>query len=95
MSMYAASNISTAVNQFKNRGYANLKGLILNAKNVESEEELVNKLADEIDSQVYHYIPRDKVVQLSENNGKTVIEEDSKCEMASIYLDLARKIINE
>ncbi len=35
MSMYAASNISLAVDQFKNRGYASLKGLILNAKNVE------------------------------------------------------------
>ena len=45
MSMYAASNISTAVNQFKKRGYASLKGLILNAKNVENEEYLVNKLA--------------------------------------------------
>ena len=65
MSMYAASNISTAVNQFKNRGYASLKGLILNAKNVENEYELVQKLATEINSTIYHYIPRDKVVQLS------------------------------
>ena len=95
MSMYAASNISTAVNQFKNRGYANLKGLILNAKNVEDEKNLVHKLADEINSQVYHYIPRDKVVQISENNGKTVIEENDTCEMANIYIDLAKKIINE
>ena len=54
MSMYAASNISTAINQFKNRGYARLKGLILNAKNVENEVELVEKLATEIDSQVFH-----------------------------------------
>ena len=48
MSMYAASNISTAINQFKNRGYARLKGLILNAKNVENEVELVEKLATEV-----------------------------------------------
>ena len=74
MSMYAESNISTAVNQFKNRGYASLKGLILNAKNVENEYELVQKLATEINSTIYHYIPRDKVVHLSENDGKTVIE---------------------
>lgn len=93
MSMYAASNISTAVNQFKNRGYASLKGLILNAKNVENEYELVQKLATEINSTIYHYIPRDKVVQLSENNGKTVIEKESSCEMASVYLELAKKII--
>ena len=93
MSMYAASNISTAVNQFKNRGYASLKGLILNAKNVENEYELVQKLATEINSSIYHYIPRDKVVQLSENDGKTVIEKASSCEMANVYLELAKKII--
>ena len=93
MSMYAASNISTAVNQFKSRGYASLKGLILNAKNVENEYELVEKLATEIESTIYHYIPRDKVVQLSENDGKTVIEKENNCEMASVYLELAKKII--
>ena len=93
MSMYAASNISTAVNQFKNRGYASLKGLILNAKNVENEYELVQKLSTEINSSIYHYIPRDKVVQLSENDGKTVIEKESSCEMANVYLELAKKII--
>ena len=93
MSMYAASNISTAVNQFKNRGYASLKGLIFNAKNVENEYELVQKLATEINSSIYHYIPRDKVVQLSENDGKTVIEKESSCEMANVYLELAKKII--
>lgn len=95
MSMYAASNISTAVNQFKNRGYASLKGLILNAKNVEDEQNLVNKLANEIDSEVFHYIPRDKLVQISENDGKTVIEKDENSYMANVYLELAKKIVNE
>ena len=92
MSMYAASNISTAINQFKNRGYARLKGLILNAKNVENEVELVEKLATEIDSQVFHYIPRDKDVQLSENDGKTVIEKIKESQMANVYLELATKL---
>lgn len=95
MSMYAASNISIAVNQFKNRGYASLKGLILNAKNVEDEQNLVNKLANEIESEVFHYIPRDKLVQISENDGKTVIEKDENSYMANVYLELAKKIINE
>lgn len=95
MSMYAASNISTAVNQFKNRGYASLKGLILNAKNVEGEQNLVNKLANEIESEVFHYIPRDKLVQISENDGKTVIEKDENSYMANVYLELAKKIVNE
>ncbi len=95
MSMYAASNISTAVNQFKSRGYASLKGLILNAKNVEDEQKLVNNLAQEIGSEIFQYIPRDKIVQLSENDGKTVIEKDEHSEMANIYMELARKIIND
>lgn len=94
MSMYAASNISSAVNQFKNRGYAKLKGLILNAKNVENEKELVNKLATEIESEVFHYIPRNKIVQTAENNGNTVIEQDNSCQMANVYLELAKKIVN-
>ena len=90
MSMYAASNISTAVNQFKKRGYASLKGLILNAKNVENEEDLVNNLAQEINSHVFHNVPRNGIVQVAENEGTTVIEKDSNSEMAQIYLNLAR-----
>lgn len=94
MSMYAASNISTAVKQFRNKGYATLKGLILNAKNVENEKELVEKLCEEIDTSIIKYIPRDKIVQTSENDGKTVIEFDESCDMASTYFDLAKKILN-
>ena len=95
MSMYAASNISTAIDQFKNRGYATLKGLILNAKNVEDEVKLVEKLVTEIDSSIFHYVPRDKVVQLSENDGKTVIEKAEDSKMADIYLELAKKVMTE
>lgn len=95
MSMYAASNISTAINQFKNRGYARLKGLILNAKNVESEIELVEKLATEINSEIFHYIPRDKDVQRSENDGKTVIEKIRESQMANVYLELATKLTQD
>ncbi|MDB8793541.1 nitrogenase iron protein NifH [Romboutsia sp. 1001216sp1] len=95
MSMYAASNISTAVNQFKSRGYASLKGIILNAKNVDGEVKLVENLCNEINSNVFHYIPRNQIVQISENDGKTVIEKDKESEMASIYMDLARKIVSE
>ena len=93
MSMYAASNISTAVKQFKNKGYANLKGLILNAKNVENEINLVNKLSEEIETEVVHYVPRNPMVQVAENNGKTVIEENKECDMAQVYFNLAKKII--
>jgi nitrogenase iron protein NifH len=95
MSMYAASNISSAVKQFKSKGYAELKGLILNAKNVEDEVKLVEKLCAEIDTNIFHYIPRNPLVQEAENDGKTVVEAFKESDMSQIYMDLAKKIMEE
>lgn len=95
MSMYAANNISRAINQFKSKGYASLKGLILNAKNIENEVYLVEKLCEEIKSEIFKYIPKDKTVQESENRGKTVIEYDCESSMVNVYFDLAKKILND
>lgn len=50
--------------------------MILNAKNVADEQELVSKLAQEIETDVFHYVLRDGMIQLAENDGKTVIEYD-------------------
>ena len=66
--------------------------LALGENAVENEVELVEKLATEIDSQIFHYIPRDKDVQLSENDGKTVIEKIKESQMANVYLELATKL---
>ena len=55
--------------------------------------DLVENLANEIDSEVFHYVPRERMVQISENDGKTVIEKDKNCEMANVYLELAKKIV--
>lgn len=93
MSMYAAANISRAVAQFKLRGYAQLKGLIFNAKNIENERELVDKLCEEIDTKVFHYIPRSPLVQGAENGGKTVVEEYPDSTMSECYINLAKKIM--
>lgn len=95
MSMYAASNISTAVNQFKARGYARVKGLILNHKNVENERELVEKLANEIDTVIFHEVPRDASIQEAENKGHTIAEEFMGSPMYEIYETLAKKIMAE
>lgn len=95
MSMYAASNIAKAVEQFGDRGYATLGGLILNAKNVEKEQELVSELCKEIDTEIVQYIPRNPVVQKAEHLGKTVVEAFPKDDMSDIYMQLAKKIIEE
>ena len=59
MSLYAATNISHAVKSFGKRGYATLRGLILNAKNIANEDELVAKAAGEIGTDVIMKVPRE------------------------------------
>lgn len=93
MSLYAASNISGAIKQFSKLGYAKLGGLILNAKGIPDELELVEKVAVELNTEIIQYIPRDSTVQKSENQGQTVIEASQHCAMAEVYRELARRVI--
>ena len=50
MAIHAAANIAMAVENFKDRGYAGLGGLILNRRNVKKEEAKVAELAEDIHS---------------------------------------------
>ena len=74
MAMFAATNIAHAIRNFGKRGYAKLAGFIQNSRNVENEDELVAKAAEENETQVVKIIPRDGAVQIAENDGMTVIE---------------------
>jgi nitrogenase iron protein NifH len=93
MSLYAAANIAHAVKSFGKRGYASLRGLILNAKNIENEDELVNKAADEIGTEIIYRIPRDPAVQQAEDEGKTVVEAFPSSPMAAHYINLAKILL--
>lgn len=66
MALYAAANIIKAVENFKSRGYAQVKGLILNRRNVEDEYELVKAFADEQGLPIVADIPRSKDIQYYE-----------------------------
>ncbi|MDS0527401.1 nitrogenase iron protein NifH [Clostridium sp. SHJSY1] len=93
MSLYAATNISHAVKSFGKRGYASLKGLILNSKNIENEEELVKKAAEEIETEILHYIPRNHLIQKAEDQGKTVVEAFPDSDMTEEYMKLAKLLL--
>ncbi len=93
MSMFAATNISHAIQNFGKRGYARLSGFIQNSKNVENEAELVAQAAQENDTNVIKIVPRNPMVQIAENDGMTVIEAMPDCEMALEYIDLAKKVL--
>lgn len=95
MSLYAASNIASAVKNFENRGYARLAGLILNARNVADEIAIVGRAAGEIGVDVLHVVPRDGLVQMAEAKGQTVVEAAPESGMAAIYMELADKVMEE
>ena len=93
MSIHAAANIAVAVENFKERGYAELGGLILNRRNVKNEEEKVAELAGDIHSKIIGTLDRSETVQAAENLQKTVIEAFPESEMADQYRKLAVNIM--
>ena len=93
MAMYAAGNIAIAVDNFKARGYARLRGILLNSRNVEDELAKVEKLADDIESTIISVLPRDGIVQEAENMGKTVVAAFPESAMAAAYRDMAKRVL--
>ena len=93
MAMFAATNIAHAIRNFGKRGYAKLAGFIQNSRKVENEDELVEMVARENETQVIKIIPRDGAVQIAENDGMTVVEALPDSEMAKEYEDLAVRVL--
>lgn len=93
MALYAANNIAQAIKNFGRRGYAKMTGIILNARNVENEQELVAKAAEEIGTKVVHYIPRSGDIQEAEHAGGTVFEFCQNSPMVNVYSSLADKVL--
>ena len=93
MSLYAATNIVTAIENFAKRGYAKFSGLILNKRNIENELEVAQKAASEINKEIICVIERDNLIQVSENQGKTVVELFPESNISKVYENLARKVL--
>ena len=92
MSIFAARNIAQAVAEFMGRGYAQLKGIILNARGIANESEIVRAAAEEMDTVVIAEIPRDPTIQICESMNATVIEGAPDSDLAERYRMLARSI---
>ena len=94
MAIHAAANIAMAVDNFKEKGYATLGGLILNRRDVKNEEEKVNELAGDFNTQVVGKLTRSETVLDAEELGKTVVEAFPDRSMAEEYRVLAKKLID-
>lgn len=93
MAIHAAANIAMAVDNFKERGYATLGGIILNKRNVKNEEEKVDEFISDINSKMVGTLDRDEIVQSSEEENKTVLEAYPDSKMAEQYRRLAESVL--
>ena len=92
MSIYAAANIGLALDHFKDRGYADLSGIILNRREVPGEESRVAALALELGTEVTGTLSRSPMVLRAEEEGKCLLQAFPDSEMAQEYRLLADAI---
>ncbi|MBU1053848.1 MAG: AAA family ATPase [Proteobacteria bacterium] len=92
MALFAADNIKKAIDNFADRNYAKLRGLILNRRNIDDEEEIVRKFAKEINADIIGDIPRDNQIPFYEQQNKTVVQGNPDLPVSRIILDIAHHI---
>jgi len=92
MAIHAAANIAMAVENFKNRGYAELGGIILNRRDVPREAEKVAELADDFHTAVIGTLSHSEQVALAEEQGMTLMECYPDSAMAGEYRALAKQM---
>ena len=76
MSIYAAANIAMAISNFRNRGYADLAGLILNRRDVPREEEKVKELCADLQTEIIGDIGRSLLIPEAEETGRILLEAE-------------------
>jgi nitrogenase iron protein NifH len=94
MSLFAASNISYALQAFASKGYAKNGGFILNRRNVKDEDELTAEVASESGSSIVFKVGRNPLVQRAEEQNKTVVEAFPGSDAAKEFEALADLIVS-
>lgn len=94
MALYAANNIWTAVKNFADRSYAEVRGIILNRRNVPGEEEKVKAFAAKRGLSIIGDIPRSDDINRFEEEGKTVIEGNPDLPISRTFIQLAQTLWN-
>ena len=93
MAMYAANNIARGILKYAHTGGVRLGGLICNSRNVNKEIELIEELAERLNTQMIHFVPRSKMVQEAELRRQTVIQYAPDDAQAEEYRQLGNKIV--
>ena len=93
MAIHAGANIAMAVENFRNRGYASLGGIILNKRVVPREEEKVRELAGDFHTQIIGQLDRSELEMAAEEACKLLLEYAPDSQMAEEYRKLADQIL--
>ena len=93
MALYAADNINKAVENFADRGYADVAGVILNRRNTPDEEDKVREFAETRGLKVIGDIPRSDDINRYEDMGMTVIEGDPELTVSLRFKELAQRLL--
>ncbi|OUJ19494.1 Nitrogenase subunit NifH, ATPase [Methanonatronarchaeum thermophilum] len=89
--MYAANNICRGLNVLDGE----LGGVICNSRlqNEKQEDEIVKEFASQLNAKYIAYVPKRDKVQEYERQGKTIVEADSKHEVAQVYQKISKEIM--
>lgn len=93
MSIYAAANIATAIENFKGRGYAKLGGMILNRRNVKNEDAKVAELCADFKTEIVGDIKFSELVQEAEEGHMPLMEFAPESDVAEAYRTLTKTIL--
>lgn len=93
LTLHMVNNILKAIRLiYDSGGDVAAAGIVDNMRGVLQEQAIVEDFAKLVGIPVIHHIPRDRLVQLAEFQGKTVIEAYPESKQAEEYRALARKI---
>lgn len=95
MALYAANNINSAVRNFADRSYAEVRGIVFNRRSVENEEAKVRAFAQGVGLPIIADIPRSNDIIRFEDMGKTVIEGDPQLEVSRRFIELAELLARD
>ena len=95
MSLFAADNIIKAIHNNKSVRSAKFSGLIINKKNIENEDEIVERAAKEMEANIVYKIARNPLIQEAEKAGRTVVELYPESDIAKSYRELARILVEK
>ena len=92
MSLYAARNIAAALDTLSERGYAVLKGIIGNLRNIPGEKDILRDFSRALDTNILGFVPRHDDIQRWEEEEKTVVQGAPDSEVARVFFDIAESV---